>query len=50
MKILYGIQGTGNGHVSRAKEILPVMRRYAEVDVLISGRECDIKNRVEADY
>lgn len=37
MKILYGIQGTGHGHISRAKELLPEFSRYANVDVLISG-------------
>ncbi len=37
MKILYGVQGTGHGHISRAKVVLPKLREYAEVDVLISG-------------
>ncbi|MAO63916.1 MAG: hypothetical protein CL666_02830 [Balneola sp.] len=37
MKILYGIQGTGHGHISRARVVLPKLREYAEVDVLISG-------------
>lgn len=37
MRILYGIQGTGHGHISRARELLPELSRYAEVDVLISG-------------
>lgn len=37
MKILYGIQGTGHGHLSRAKELLPELSRHAAVDVLISG-------------
>ena len=26
MKILYAIQGTGNGHVSRAREIIPILK------------------------
>ncbi len=37
MRILYGVQGTGHGHISRAREILPTLRELAEVDVLISG-------------
>lgn len=37
MRILYGIQGTGHGHISRAKVILPILREQASVDVLISG-------------
>lgn len=38
MKILYGVQGTGNGHISRARAILPALQPYAQVDVLISGQ------------
>lgn len=37
MKILYGIQGTGHGHVSRAREILPALMEQYDVDILISG-------------
>ncbi|MBO6793969.1 MAG: hypothetical protein JJ895_08665 [Balneolaceae bacterium] len=37
MKILYGVQGTGHGHITRARVVLPVLREFAEVDVLISG-------------
>ena len=37
MKILYGIQGTGHGHLSRAKELLPELQKHASVDVMISG-------------
>ncbi len=42
MKILFGIQGTGHGHISRAREILPELQKYAEVDVLISGYGCNL--------
>jgi uncharacterized protein (TIGR00661 family) len=42
MKILYGIQGTGNGHLTRAMELLPYLKREAEVDVLISGLHHDL--------
>ena len=37
MKILYGVQGTGLGHISRATALLPELCKHAEVDVLISG-------------
>jgi uncharacterized protein (TIGR00661 family) len=43
LKILYAIQGTGNGHLVRAKEILPVLKKYADVDVLVSGTEHTLK-------
>lgn len=40
MKILYGIQGTGHGHISRAREIVPLLAEQADVDVIISGYNC----------
>jgi uncharacterized protein (TIGR00661 family) len=42
MKILYAIQGTGNGHISRAREIVPLLQQYGELDLLISGTEADV--------
>ncbi|CAL2101464.1 probable glycosyltransferase, family GT1 [Tenacibaculum sp. 190130A14a] len=50
MKILYAIQGTGNGHASRALEIVPYLQRKAEVDVLISGYQCDLKFPFDIKY
>ncbi len=43
MNILYGIQGTGHGHMSRAKELLPEFCKHASVDVLISGYACQLE-------
>lgn len=43
MKILYAIQGTGNGHASRALEIIPLLQQKASVDILISGCQCDLE-------
>ena len=40
MNILYGIQGTGHGHISRAREILPLLSEKSHVDVLLSGYNC----------
>jgi len=42
MRVLYAIQGTGNGHISRAREIIPHLRDYCECDILISGTQCDV--------
>ncbi len=42
MKILYAIQGTGNGHLSRARDIIPVLQKKGELDILISGIQADI--------
>src|SRR6201991_1535707 len=37
MKIFYAVQATGNGHISRAMEILPYLERYGHVDIFLSG-------------
>ncbi|OOQ58540.1 glycosyltransferase family protein [Mucilaginibacter pedocola] len=42
MKILFGIQGTGNGHISRAREIVPLLQQYGEVDLVVSGTEAEV--------
>jgi len=42
MKILYAIQGTGNGHMCRAAEVLPHFMRHARVEVLVSGTQVDV--------
>jgi len=42
MRILYAIQGTGNGHLSRAMELVPQFTRHGQVDVLLSGTQCEI--------
>ena len=50
MKILYGIQGTGNGHLSRAEEIIPEFLKHADVDVIISGNQSQLKSSFEINY
>jgi len=50
MKILYAIQGTGNGHVTRAREIVPLLQDHHEVDVLISGIQADVELPFEIHY
>lgn len=43
LKVLYAIQGTGNGHVARAREILPLLAELADVDVLLSADQSQVK-------
>jgi uncharacterized protein (TIGR00661 family) len=55
MKILYGVQGTGNGHITRAREMAKAFAesKGVEVNYLFSGREAskyfdmDIFNRYQ---
>lgn len=42
MRILYAIQGTGNGHLSRALDIVPCLQKHGDVDVLVSGIQADL--------
>jgi uncharacterized protein (TIGR00661 family) len=40
MRILYGIQGTGNGHLARARALVPALReRGLHLDFVLSGRD-----------
>ncbi len=50
MKILYAIQGTGNGHISRAREIIPYLQEYCQCDILVSGTQCDVELDVPVKY
>lgn len=48
MKILFGVQGTGNGHISRSRELVTSLRDSGhEVDVIISGRKEEELKEVE---
>lgn len=39
MRVLYGIQGTGNGHLARARALVPALRKTSiELDFVLSGR------------
>ncbi len=42
MKILYAIQGTGNGHITVAREVIPLLQKRAQVDILLSGTQVDV--------
>ena len=42
MKILYAIQGTGNGHLSRAMDVIPCLKKHGNVEILVSGIQGDL--------
>lgn len=42
MNILYAIQGTGNGHLSRAIDIIPELKKYGKLDLFVSGAQAEI--------
>ena len=51
MNILYGIQGTGNGHLSRGEYIYNVLRKYSDnIDVLLSGDNYSLKPAMPIKY
>ncbi len=43
MKIFYAVQATGNGHIARAKELVPYLQRYGQVDIFLSGSNSNLK-------
>ncbi|MEX1188786.1 MAG: glycosyltransferase family protein [Bacteroidia bacterium] len=50
MKVLYAIQGTGNGHVSRAREVIPYLKSMCDVDIFLSGANTNIPLPCEVKY
>ncbi|MCU0354608.1 MAG: glycosyl transferase [Cytophagales bacterium] len=50
MKILYAIQGTGNGHISRARDIIPILQTKGELDLLVSGTQADVSLPYDIKY
>jgi uncharacterized protein (TIGR00661 family) len=50
MKIFYAVQATGNGHLSRAQEIIPFLSKYGEVDVFLSGNNYSLKTDLPIAY
>lgn len=43
MKIFYAVQATGNGHISRAMELLPYLHGFGTVDIFLSGSNSNLK-------
>lgn len=50
MKILYAVQGTGNGHITRAMEVIPYLQKKGDVDILVSGIQSDIELPFKVKY
>lgn len=50
MKIFYAVQATGNGHISRALEIIPFLKKYGQTDVFLSGNNYSLKNNLPIAY
>lgn len=50
MRILYGVQGTGNGHISRSKEVIRHLIKYADVDILVSESQHEVDLGFELKY
>ncbi|HWB63584.1 MAG TPA: glycosyltransferase family protein [Chitinophagales bacterium] len=53
MKILFGIQATGNGHISRSTEIYKMLKQHPgveQLDVLISGDNAGMSLPFEVNY
>jgi uncharacterized protein (TIGR00661 family) len=43
VKILYAIQGTGNGHLARAEDVVPALQHYGDLHLFVSGAQADIQ-------
>lgn len=50
MKILYSVQATGNGHISRAMELMPYLQQYGKVDVFLSGSNSHLQPNLPVKY
>jgi uncharacterized protein (TIGR00661 family) len=42
MKILYAVQATGNGHISRALQLYPYLQEHGTVDFFLSGSNAQL--------
>ena len=43
MKILYAIQATGNGHISRAIQLMPYLKKLGHVDAFVGGANATLQ-------
>lgn len=50
LKILYAVQGTGNGHLSRAMDVIPCLQKHGDVDILVSGIQADLELPFKVKY
>lgn len=49
-RVLYAVQGTGNGHVARARQIIPLLAAFATVDVWLGGNQSEVALPVTPKY
>jgi len=50
VKIFYGVQATGNGHIARAIELLPYLQQYGTVDIFLSGANSSLHTSLPVRY
>ena len=50
MKIFYAVQATGNGHISRAMQLMPYLEQYGQVDVFLSGANASLHTGFPVKY
>jgi uncharacterized protein (TIGR00661 family) len=50
MKIFYAIQATGNGHISRAIQLYPYLKKFGTVDFFMSGNNASLNVDIPIKY
>jgi uncharacterized protein (TIGR00661 family) len=50
MKIFYAVQATGNGHISRAMQLMPYLKKFGEIDVFLSGSNATLNCALPVKY
>jgi uncharacterized protein (TIGR00661 family) len=50
MKILYAVQATGNGHISRAHQLYPYLSQIGETDIVLSGNNSTLDMNIPVKY
>ncbi len=50
LKILYAIQATGNGHIARAIELYPYLKKYGQIDFFLSGSNASLSPEIPIKY
>lgn len=50
MKVLYATQATGNGHLVRALELIPILKDHVDLDVFVSGTQGQIQLPFKVDF
>ena len=49
-KVLYALNGTGSGHITRARQLIPYIKKKYDVDILISGKNHIIDSKLDVKY